>query len=60
MVIVVADSSKWATVGLADFGPLSAADVLITDDGLPNEARAILKEAVGELVVVSTAVEGNR
>ncbi len=32
-VVVLADSTKWGTVGLADFGPLSAADVLITDDG---------------------------
>ncbi|MDQ1739157.1 MAG: hypothetical protein QOE53_809, partial [Pseudonocardiales bacterium] len=60
LVIVVADSSKWATVGLADFGPLSVADVLITDDGLPEEARAVLSEAVGELVVVSVAAEGTR
>jgi DeoR/GlpR family transcriptional regulator of sugar metabolism len=52
-VIVVADSSKWATVGLADFGPLSVADVLITDEGLPAEARATLAEFVGELMVVS-------
>jgi DeoR/GlpR family transcriptional regulator of sugar metabolism len=51
-VIVVADSSKWGTVGLADFGPLSVADVLITDDGLTAEARAALAEAVGELIVV--------
>jgi DeoR/GlpR family transcriptional regulator of sugar metabolism len=52
-VIVVADSSKWATVGLADFGPLSVADVLITDEGLSAEARATLAEFVGELMVVS-------
>jgi DeoR/GlpR family transcriptional regulator of sugar metabolism len=51
-VIVVADSSKWATVGLADFGPLSVADVLITDEGLSAEARATLSEFVGELMVV--------
>lgn len=51
-VIVVADSSKWGTVGLADFGPLSTADVLITDDGLPDDARAALTDAVGELIVV--------
>ncbi|MCW2493693.1 MAG: transcriptional regulator, DeoR family [Frankiales bacterium] len=50
---MVADSSKWATVGLADFGPLSVADVLITDEGLPAEARATLAEFVGELMVVS-------
>ncbi|MEO7259721.1 MAG: DeoR/GlpR family DNA-binding transcription regulator [Jatrophihabitantaceae bacterium] len=60
VVIVVADSSKWATVGLADFGPLSVADILITDDGLPDEARAALSEVVGELVVVPAAAEGSR
>jgi DeoR/GlpR family transcriptional regulator of sugar metabolism len=54
-VIVVADSSKWGTVGLADFGPLAAADMLITDDGISAEARAALSEAVGELVVVDFA-----
>jgi DeoR/GlpR family transcriptional regulator of sugar metabolism len=51
-VIVVADSSKWGTVGLADFGPLSVADVLITDDGLSADARAAISDAVGELIVV--------
>lgn len=60
VVIVVADSSKWATVGLAGFGPLSAADVLITDDGLSEEARAVLKESVGELVIVPATAEGGR
>ena len=50
-VIVVADHTKWRTVGLASFGPLSAADVLITDDGLDREARMVLDEAVGELIV---------
>jgi DeoR/GlpR family transcriptional regulator of sugar metabolism len=51
-VVVVADSSKWGTVGLADFGPLSVADVLITDEGLTSDARAAISEAVGELMVV--------
>jgi DeoR/GlpR family transcriptional regulator of sugar metabolism len=60
VVIVLADSSKWGTVGLADFGPLSTADILITDDGLPNEARTVLNEAVGELVVVPAAPESSR
>ena len=53
-VVVLADSTKWGTVGLADFGPLSVADVLITDDGIPTEAAATLEEQVGELIVVST------
>lgn len=52
-VIVVADHTKWRTVGLASFGPLSAADVLITDDRLDREARMVLDEAVGELIVAA-------
>jgi DeoR/GlpR family transcriptional regulator of sugar metabolism len=50
-VIVVADHTKWRTVGLCTFGPLSAADVLVTDDRLDEDARAVLAETVGELVV---------
>ena len=51
-IVVCADSTKWGSVGLASFAPLSAADVLITDDGLPPEARAELADAVGTLHVV--------
>ena len=50
-VIVVADHTKWRTVGLCTFGPLSVADVLVTDDGTDEEARMVLGESVGELVV---------
>jgi DeoR/GlpR family transcriptional regulator of sugar metabolism len=51
-LVVLADSSKWSTIGLATIAPLTAVDILITDDGLPAEAREMLREAVGELVVV--------
>jgi DeoR/GlpR family transcriptional regulator of sugar metabolism len=54
-VIVVADHTKWRTVGLCTFGPLSAADVLVTDDGLDVDARAALAETVGELIVAPVA-----
>ena len=50
-VIVVADHTKWRTVGLCTFGPLSAADVLVTDDRLDVDARSALAETVGELIV---------
>lgn len=57
-MVVLADSSKWGAVGLVDFGPLSTVDVLITDDGLPPDAIAYLRETVGELICVSaTAAE---
>ena len=51
-VVVLADSTKWQTVGLAGFGPLSAADVLITDDGLSPDARRQLTDDIEKLIVV--------
>jgi DeoR/GlpR family transcriptional regulator of sugar metabolism len=52
-VIVLVDSTKWGMVGLADFGPLSAADVLVTDDALPADARGAVEDAVGQLILVT-------
>jgi DeoR/GlpR family transcriptional regulator of sugar metabolism len=57
-VIVVADSSKWGIVGLADIAPLSVADVVITDSGLSSQALAQLRESVGAVVVVDPASDG--
>jgi DeoR/GlpR family transcriptional regulator of sugar metabolism len=51
-VIVLADSSKWGVVGLADIAPLSAADTVITDDKLPASAVRVLNERVAAVVVV--------
>lgn len=51
-LVVVADSSKWGTVGLAEIAPLTSIDVLITDEGLPPPARDVLGDAVGELIIV--------
>ncbi len=50
-VVVVADSSKCRTVGLSRIAPLDAADMVITDDGLPSEGRRVLGEAC-ELILV--------
>lgn len=50
-VVVVADHTKWATVGLSTFAALREVDILVTDSGLPPEARAEAREHVGELVV---------
>lgn len=51
--VVVADHTKWRTVGLARIGPLASAHTLITDDGLDPEARESLSSAVGDLVLVA-------
>ncbi|MGI8522592.1 MAG: DeoR/GlpR family DNA-binding transcription regulator [Nocardioides sp.] len=49
--VVVADGTKWGTIGVATFARLEEADVLVTDNGLPDEARRVLGELVGELIV---------
>ena len=50
--VVVADHTKWGVVGLASFAPLSAIDLLITDDGLDEDARAEASEHIGEVLGV--------
>jgi DeoR/GlpR family transcriptional regulator of sugar metabolism len=51
-LVVLADHTKWEMVGIATITPLDEADILITDVGLPAEARVQLAERVGELIVV--------
>ncbi|MDT4932314.1 MAG: hypothetical protein QOK11_206 [Pseudonocardiales bacterium] len=51
-VIVLADSSKWGVVGLADIGPLSVAKTVISDDALPADARRALNESVDSVILV--------
>lgn len=45
-VVVVADHTKWGTVGLSSFASLDQVDTLVTDAGLPAEARAEAGEHV--------------
>ncbi|GIJ46435.1 DeoR family transcriptional regulator [Virgisporangium aliadipatigenens] len=52
-LVVLADHTKWETIGIATICPLQDADILITDKGLPPEAHDQLDERVGELVVVA-------
>lgn len=52
-VVVLADSSKWGVVGLADIGPLGVAATVITDEDLPEDARRIIADAVDQVVTVA-------
>jgi DeoR/GlpR family transcriptional regulator of sugar metabolism len=52
-VVVTADSTKWGTQGLMTFATLSDIDVLVTDTGLPDDARDLLELQVRRLVTVS-------
>jgi DeoR/GlpR family transcriptional regulator of sugar metabolism len=51
-LVVLADHTKWGVVGIASIGSLDMADVLISDRRLAPEARSLLGDAVGELVLV--------
>ncbi len=50
-LVVVADHTKWETLGISTIAPLSDAHVLITDDGLDRGARERLRVEVGELII---------
>ncbi|MHA5054519.1 DeoR/GlpR family DNA-binding transcription regulator [Streptomyces sp. SD15] len=50
-VVVVADHTKWGTVGLSSFAALEQVDTLVTDAGLPTAARAEISEHLRRLVV---------
>jgi len=54
-LIVVADHSKWGVVGIGSFARLGQADLLITDDGLTDQARAVLSEQVRDVRIVAVA-----
>ncbi|MBQ1051496.1 DeoR/GlpR transcriptional regulator [Micromonospora sp. C51] len=56
-LVVLADHTKWGTVGISAIADLDTADVLVTDDRLAPEARRLLTDRVGELIVVP-ATEG--
>ncbi|MFG1950124.1 DeoR/GlpR family DNA-binding transcription regulator [Micromonospora sp. NPDC048830] len=57
-LVVLADHTKWGTVGLCSIVELAAADVLVTDDRLAPEGRRVLGEQVGELVLVGSEPGG--
>ena len=56
-LIVLADSSKWGVVGLSTMARLSDADVVITDDALPESGVRALTEAVEDVVLVDPTAE---
>ncbi|MFD7962183.1 DeoR/GlpR family DNA-binding transcription regulator [Streptomyces zaomyceticus] len=50
-VVVVADHTKWGTVGLSSFAALDEVDTWVTDPGLPESVRAEVVEHLPGLVV---------
>ncbi|GAA1004636.1 DeoR family transcriptional regulator [Acrocarpospora pleiomorpha] len=54
-LVVLADHTKWGTIGISSIARLDQAHVVVTDTGLPEPARAELADQVGELIVAGNA-----
>jgi DeoR/GlpR family transcriptional regulator of sugar metabolism len=58
-VVVIADHTKWGTVGLSSFAALEDVDTLVTDAGIPEVLRAEIAEHLSDLIVAGEpATEG--
>jgi DeoR family glycerol-3-phosphate regulon repressor len=53
-VVVLADHSKWGTVGISTIAAMEEVDEVISDDQLGHEAQRVLRERVGSLRLVRT------
>jgi len=49
--VLVADHTKWGTVGLSSFAALAEVDTWVTDAGLPAEAAATAREHIREVLL---------
>lgn len=59
-VVVLADHTKWNTIGMTSIAPLSAIDVLVTDAGLDPAAQQVLREHVGTLIIAEAQSDGRK
>lgn len=53
-LVVLADHTKWGTIGISTIVPLDQAEVIVSDDRLPDEARRVLEETAGELILAQS------
>ncbi|HEX5995664.1 MAG TPA: hypothetical protein VFY84_11030 [Jiangellales bacterium] len=51
-LVVVADHTKWGTIGIRTIAQLHEADMVITDEGLNDATRTVLESYVREVRVV--------
>jgi DeoR/GlpR family transcriptional regulator of sugar metabolism len=58
-LVVLADHTKWGVVGLAKMAALADASVLVSDSGLPTDAREILAGSVEELIIADKPDSGS-
>jgi DeoR/GlpR family transcriptional regulator of sugar metabolism len=53
-VVVTADHTKWGVRGLSRIARLDQVHALVTDQGLPADAKTVLEEHVDQLVIVGS------
>ena len=58
-LVILADHTKWGVTGLATIADLEQAAVCVSDGGLTDEARGILSDRVGRLVIGSPGGGGD-
>lgn len=56
-LVVLADHTKWSTVGISTIVGLDRADVVVTDSGLPEQGHQELSERVADLVIAGEELE---
>lgn len=56
-LVVLADNTKWGVVGISTIADLDEAHVLVTDDGIAEDAGELLADRVGELIIARAAVD---
>jgi DeoR/GlpR family transcriptional regulator of sugar metabolism len=54
-LVVVTDATKWGVVGLSQIARLDEATVVVSDARLEPDARRVLEERAGELLLVDVA-----
>ena len=58
-LVVLADHTKWGTVGISTIARLEDADVVVTDDGMAPEDLDALREHADEVVVATARTDGH-
>jgi len=53
-VVLLADHTKWGSVGFATFAQFNETDSVVTDDGLEYDAIELLRSRIPEVVVAQT------
>ncbi len=48
-VVVLADHTKWGTVGMSTIAKLTEVDALVTDDAMPQDVREVLSGMIREV-----------